>query len=122
MRFVTRRSEIEPFVTKDGSVIRELMHPRRHGTGSQSLAEATLPAGRKTLLHRHRASEEIYHILSGSGWVRLGETRYRVTAGDTVRIPPGTPHNAEADEGDALVFLCCCSPPYGHEDTELLEE
>ncbi len=121
MRFVTRRGEIEPFTTKDGSIIRELMHPEIHGAGKQSLAEATLPAGRRTLLHRHRSSEEIYHFLKGSGRVRLGEVLHSVGVGDTIRIPAGTPHNVEADDNEALVFLCCCTPPYRHEDTELLE-
>ncbi len=119
---VTRRVEIEPFITKDGSSIRELIHPAVHGTGKQSVAEAMLPAGQKTLLHRHRLSEEIYHILEGNGWVRLGDRCHPVTVGDTIRIPPGTPHGMVASEGGALVFLCCCVPPYRHEDTELLEE
>lgn len=122
MRLITRYRETEPFTTKDGSIIRELMHPARHGSGRQSLAEAFLPAGRKTLLHRHRSSDEIYHILSGSGRVRLGEERYPVTVGDTIHIPAGTPHDIEADGGEPLVFLCCCTPPYRHEDTELLDE
>ena len=32
--------DIEPYVTKDGSEIRELMHPAVHGNEKQSLAEA----------------------------------------------------------------------------------
>jgi hypothetical protein len=36
-------------VTKDGSGIRELMHPDRHGNRNQSLAEALVPPGTQPL-------------------------------------------------------------------------
>ena len=52
----------EPFTTKDGSTIRELHH-----TEAQSLAEATLEPDQATTRHYHRASEEIYFVLKGSG-------------------------------------------------------
>ncbi|HHS84370.1 MAG TPA: cupin domain-containing protein [Gammaproteobacteria bacterium] len=118
---ITRRDEISPFVTQDGSTIRELMHPASHGCTAQSLAEAVVAPGSRTLLHRHQRSEEFYHILAGRGEVRVGDERHPVSAGDTVCIPPGTPHNIESQGEEALVFLCCCSPAYSHDDTELLE-
>lgn len=122
MQTTTRRSEVAPFITKDGSEIRELMHPDAHAARHQSLAEATLPPGARTLLHRHHRTEEIYHILSGGGTMRLGDERFRVAAGDTVCIPPGTPHGIDNDDrARPLVLLCACSPAYSHADTELLE-
>ena len=48
----TRYADIQPFVTKDCSVIRELMHPNVHGNSHMSVAEATVPVGKTTLLHR----------------------------------------------------------------------
>jgi mannose-6-phosphate isomerase-like protein (cupin superfamily) len=118
----TRYADIPAYVTKDGSEIRELMHPALHGNRLQSLAEATVAPGMRTQLHRHARTEELYHVTSGSGLMTLGDTRFNVGAGDTVHIPPGTPHCIAATGGDALRILCCCSPPYTHEDTELLEE
>ena len=113
--------EIESFLTKDGSVIRELMHPERHGNALQSLAEAIVPVGAKTLLHQHHQTEEVYHITQGQGRMRLADRVFDVTAGDTICIVPGTPHNLENTGQEALVLLCCCAPAYSHEDTELLE-
>lgn len=113
-------STVPPYRTKDGSEIRELMHPSVHGNTAQSLAEATVPAGGKTLLHRHAASEELYHITAGAGVMTLGENRFRVAVGDTVCIRPGTPHCIEALGESSLVLLCCCSPAYEHADTELI--
>jgi len=39
----SRHADAAPYVTKDGSEIRELMHPAVHGNRAQSLAEATVP-------------------------------------------------------------------------------
>ena len=112
---------VEPYITKDGSVIRELMHPAVHGNQKQSLAEARIPAKQRTILHRHRVTEELYHITSGEGLMRLGEEEFVVRAGDTICIPPGTPHCISTLGDTELVLLCCCSPAYDHADTELLE-
>lgn len=118
----TFRDGVEPFTTKDGSIIRELMHPRAHAARQQSLAEATVPAGGRTALHRHQRTEEIYHILAGAGRMRLGEEELHVTRGETICIPPGMPHNISNEGGRLpLVFLCACAPAYSDEDTEMLE-
>jgi mannose-6-phosphate isomerase-like protein (cupin superfamily) len=114
-------SAVTPYITKDGSEIRELMHPNVHGNRLQSLAEATIPVGGKTLLHRHLVTEELYHITQGEGLMTLGDTRFKVQAGDSICIHPGTPHCIETLGDVALVLLCCCSPAYDHLDTELLE-
>lgn len=116
----TRYAEAEAYLTKDGSIIRELLHPARHGNRMQSLAEAIVPAGKKTLLHRHPLTEELYHVTAGQGVMTLGDENFPITVGDTVLIPPGTPHCIEASGDTELRILCCCSPAYTHEDTELL--
>jgi len=116
----SRHADLAPYVTKDGSEIRELMHPAVHGNRAQSLAEATVPPGAATALHRHRSSEEIYHFTRGSGVMTLGERELAVAAGDTVCIPPGTPHRVRNTGAEPMTILCACAPPYSHDDTELL--
>ena len=88
---------------------------------AQSLVEAVVPAGARTRLHRHRETEELYHVTAGEGVLTLGSERLKVSPGDTALIPPGTPHCIEATGAEALRILCCCSPAYRHEDTEILE-
>ena len=113
-------SSIRPYVTKDGSEIRELMHSSVHGNRNQSFAEATVSPRAQTALHRHKLTEEIYHITHGVGMMTLGGERFAVAPGDTICIAPGTPHCIE-NAGDApLKILCACSPAYSHDDTELL--
>lgn len=113
-------STVPAYVTKDGSEIRELMHPNTQGNEAQSLAEATIHPGTKTLLHRHFKTEEIYHVTAGTGLMTLGTQQFPVEAGNTVLIQPGTPHRIEALGDTPLRILCCCSPAYDHADTELL--
>lgn len=120
---VVNRSEVEAFVTKDTSTIREILAPRNApgAITNQSLAEATLPPGAATEPHYHPRTEEIYYILTGRGRMRIGEEEREVGPGDGVAIPPGVPHrivnlSTEAD----LVFLCCCAPAYSHDDTVMV--
>jgi len=117
----TEYRSIEPYTTKDGSEIRELMHPALYGNGNQSLAEATLPADAETALHKHIITEELYHILQGTGEMVIGEDVFTVKPGDTVNIPPGTIHKIKNTGTDELKIMCCCTPPYTHEDTLLAE-
>ncbi len=112
---------VPPYITKDGSEIRELMHPNVQGNKLQSLAEATVPIGGKTLCHKHTVTEELYHITQGYGLMTLGNEDFEVFVGDTVCIPPGTAHCIENLSNEPLVLLCCCSPAYAHDDTELIE-
>ena len=116
---IERLDTVDAFVTKDGSEIRELAGTPTGNSVNQSLAEATVPPGGETEEHWHRVSEEIYFFTSGSGRLRLGDEETDVSPGDTVVIPPGTKHKLWATGGDPLKLLCCCAPPYSHEDTVL---
>jgi len=116
----SKYDDIRPYITKDGSIIRELMHPFVHLNHNQSLAEAVIPPGAITLLHKHNNCEEIYYVLSGSGIMTLGDEQFDIMEGDTIAIPPGTPHNVRNSGAALLKVLCACAPPYSHNDTELL--
>lgn len=118
---VTRYDQVQAYRTKDDSEIRELMHPAVHGNRMQSLAEASVLPGRSTLLHKHALTEEIYHVTAGQGIVTAGNQRLEAVAGDTICIPAGTPHKITNTGGNSMHILCCCTPPYRHEDTEVLE-
>jgi mannose-6-phosphate isomerase-like protein (cupin superfamily) len=107
--------------TKDGSEIRELAGIPTGNSQSQSLAEATVPPGAESDEHYHRQSEEIYFFTHGRGRMRLADDESDVAAGDTVVIPPGIRHKLWNTGSEPLKLLCCCAPPYSHEDTFLTE-
>ncbi len=116
---VVNRNRVKPFITKDTAVIREILAPRNSSLRNQSLAEAKVAPGGITEEHYHRDSEEIYYILRGKGRIRLeGEAR-EVKAGDGIAISPGSRHQIENIGTGELIFLCCCTPAYKHEDTVL---
>jgi len=116
----THLHKIQSYITKDGSSIRELMHPDSHANSNQSLAEATVPTGIQTELHFHKRSEEIYHITQGKGLMFLGEQQFSVNVGDTICIPANTAHQISNVGKHDLVFLCACSPAYSHDDTVII--
>lgn len=117
---VVQRDSVEAFVTKDTSIIREILAPRNSSVQKQSLAEAIVLPGATTQAHYHPVTEELYYILRGVGTMRLdGEVR-EVVSGDGIAIPPGMPHQIRNCGTEELVFLCCCVPAYEHDDTVLV--
>jgi mannose-6-phosphate isomerase-like protein (cupin superfamily) len=111
-----RNREVQvPFTTKDGSTIISLLDLANAPVKNQSLAEARIPAGGSTQRHYHKEGEEFYYVLSGRGRMEIDGEVEAVGPGDAVLIPAGAWHEIIAEE--ELVFLCCCAPPYRHEDT-----
>ncbi len=88
----------------------------------QSLAEARLKPGGSTAAHHHPLTEEIYYILEGAGRMEIeGEFR-DVKVGDAIGRPPGARHQITNTSDVVLKFICCCAPPYEHDDTVMEEE
>ena len=110
-----------PFITKDGSEIRELLACRNSSIRNQSLAQARLPAGTSTQEHYHAKTEEIYFITAGQGRMRIEGETAEVRAGDAIAIPPGKKHKLWNTGNDPLTLLCCCAPCYEHSDTFITE-
>ncbi|MFV0338432.1 MAG: cupin domain-containing protein [Chthoniobacterales bacterium] len=108
------------FTTADSSTIRSILDLSNAPVKNQSLAEASLPAGAKTIRHYHKLSEEFYFFLSGRALMEIDGEEKEVKKGDCVLIPPGSWHQVTAYE--EARFLCCCAPPYAHSDTYFADE
>lgn len=118
----TSLHEIKSYMTKDGSQVRELMHPAVHGNKNLSFAQAVIEPGCATIAHMHKISEEIYHVVQGVGMMTLGAKKFPIGPGDTVCIPPELFHWVENTGHERLIIYCCCAPPYSHGDTEIHAE
>ncbi|MDB4793631.1 cupin domain-containing protein [Methylacidiphilales bacterium] len=118
---IVNRSQAKPFITKDGSQIRELLAYRNSVIRNQSLAEATIAVGSATQEHYHPKSEEIYYILSGAGRMKIGGDLREVGPLDAIAIPPGACHKIWNIGPEPLVLLCCCAPAYENDDTVMVE-
>jgi mannose-6-phosphate isomerase-like protein (cupin superfamily) len=106
-----------PFTTKDGSTIRSILDRTNAPVQKQSLAEATLLNGQQTERHYHKVSEEFYFLLEGHGSMEIDGEICDVGPGDAILIPPGAWHQITGTSVSPLRFLCCCAPPYAHDDT-----
>ncbi len=58
--------------------------------------------------HAHLVNEEMFFIIEGNGWLRLGNNTWPLVAGDLVAVPPGpnTPHQILNDSDADLKYLC----------------
>lgn len=118
---VANLDDLKPFITKDGSGIRELAGPAWTPAQNQSLAEATVPVGGATDAHYHPVTEELYYFTAGEGRLRIGEDEQDVKVGDCAVIPPGAEHKLFNTGDVPLVLLCCCAPAYSDDDTIITE-
>lgn len=109
----------EPFITTDGSSIRELAGLVSLPARQQSLAEATVPVGEATDEHYHPVAEELYFFQAGSGRLRIAGEERDVRPGDCAVIAPGATHKLFNTGDEPLVLLCCCAPPWTAGDTIL---
>lgn len=113
--------ELEPFVSLDGSEIREWAGRVSAPARNQSLAEAILPVAAATTEHYHQTSEELYLLTAGEGRLIIDGEERIVAEGDCALIPPGARHKLLNTGAVPLKLLCACSPAYSDADTVLTE-
>jgi mannose-6-phosphate isomerase-like protein (cupin superfamily) len=118
---VTSYAQIQPFITLDGSEIREWAGRLSAPARNQSLAEATIPVGGATTEHLHRVSEELYLVSAGRGRLVIDGEERIIEAGDCALIPRGARHKVFNLADEPLRIVCACAPAYSDEDTRLLE-
>ena len=54
-----------------------------------------VPPGKRAFpFHSHRAQEEMFYIIEGTGEVRIGAERFPIRAGDIIACPTGGPETA----------------------------
>ena len=112
--------DIEPFVTLDGSEIREWAGRVSAPARNQSLAEATVPVGGVTIEHYHRVTEELYLVTAGEGRLTVDGEERVVREGDCALIRPGARHKVANIGSGPLRIVCACAPPYSDVDTYLV--
>lgn len=109
----------EEFLTPERVYIREWIND--DAVPGMSLADARVAPGVTTELHRLDVAEW-YSIRQGEGLMEVGDDPpFRVSAGDTVVIPAGTPQRiTNAGSGD-LLLQCVCIPRFTPQSYEPLE-
>ena len=70
------------------------------------VSKTILHPGKNTTGHNHVGQEEVYHFLSGDGYIIVGDEKYYVGPGDIVLIPNGHFHKVWNTGLEDLVFVC----------------
>lgn len=120
MQIVTL-SECPDYVAPDLAVAKEFMSPRVSGLDNLSIAEITIPAGVTVKKHYHLKSEEVYHIVSGSGTMYLDKEESTILPGQAVAIKVGQWHSIQNKGPEPLVMIVTCAPAWDAQD-QVFEE
>ena len=71
-------------------VSKTILHPHKHTTG-----------------HNHPGQEEVYHFISGEGYIVVGDEQINVEEGSIVLIPDGYFHKVwNTSSLEDLIFVC----------------
>ena len=106
----------------DGTMIRELLHPKNDGVSLPcSLAYASLSP--QTSSHPHcLQATEMYFILTGTGRMHINNESKMLSKGCVVYIPPNARQYIENTGEEELSFLCIVAPPWSKEKEEVLKD
>ena len=86
--------------------------------GAQKLGYniTAVPPGKRAFpFHNHRANEEMFFVLQGTGEVRIGESIYPIRSGDVIACPAGgreTAHQIINTGADELRYLAVSTKLY----------
>ena len=99
----------------------EARFPKRElGCEIGGLALETLAPGlRAPFGHKHKAQEELYVVVRGSGRVKLDDDIVDIRQWDVIRVPPQVMRNFEAGD-DGLEILAFGAPIGDDNDSELV--
>src|SRR3979409_17299 len=101
-------AQTEPFVTLDGSQIREWAGKVAMPACNQSLAAATIPVGGAPTEHYRRVSEELYLVSAGRGRLLIDGEERIIGEGDCALISPGARHKLFNAGSEPMRVLCAC--------------
>ena len=88
-------------------VIEALLSETEEGAGT--VYRVRIDPHQRTSISYHRQAEEYYFVLSGRGTAILNGVDHLLTAGDFLRLPPGTTHGFVTD-AEALEMLNIHTP------------
>lgn len=69
--------------------------------------QTSLSQGRGTPLHIHPLQDEVFHILEGAYYFKVGDEKYHLSVGDSIFLPRNVPHawTQVSEKGKMTVIL-----------------
>ena len=117
MHITTQSNLPEEISNPHGENLQEILGIKAGGVNSHSLARVTIKAGKSSLPHFHKESEESYLILSGKASLAVDSHKFELSRGEAVLIEPHEVHQISNPGPADLVFLAVCVPAWRPEDS-----
>ena len=108
------------FITEDkiralsnpGVTSLQLLSPHNSKSSRITITRVTVQPGASQPPHAHKASEQVWVAVSGSGNLLLaGGERRRISAGEVVRFADGDIHGFENTGNEPFVYMSVTAPP-----------
>ncbi|MBN1671957.1 MAG: cupin domain-containing protein [Kiritimatiellae bacterium] len=88
-----------------------LISPRLQDVRHVAVGMVLLPPGSRSTPHPHRAEEETWYVVSGTGRITIGEETAALEPDMLVVAPPGETHFIVNDGNETLKMLWIFTPP-----------
>jgi len=75
-----------------------------------SVIEERMPAGAREEPHFHKVAIQVFYVLTGELVLEVDGRRARLTAGDSLKVPPGVSHQAINEGSLPAQFLVISAP------------
>ena len=77
------------------------------GATSCEISFGTLPTGAEVpFFHSHKANEENYIILSGSGTLQVNHEVFDIAEGSVIRVATNCDRNLKCTSADPMTYIC----------------
>ena len=74
---------------------------------SCEISFGSLPSGASVpFFHNHKANEENYIILSGSGKFQINNETFEIGEGSIIRVSPGCDRNLKCTSTEPMTYIC----------------
>jgi mannose-6-phosphate isomerase-like protein (cupin superfamily) len=75
-----------------------------------AVIQERIPPGRGEVRHYHQRSRQLFYVLSGRLQIELNGEMHMVGEGDSLEIPPSSPHCVRNPFEDAADFIVISAP------------
>ena len=99
--------------------LKHLAAPWTIGSENLWVGVSEVDPGSESNAHSHEINEEVFYVVSGEGFIRVGEERQAVSAGSVVVAPPGETHQLLNPGSETLKVVCSVSPAFVKEDFDV---
>ena len=110
MEFISKETIVE--LSNPGVVSRQLLNLDNSASERVTITEVHLEVGAIQPRHTHKASEQIWYAIKGSGKLLLEEEQeMEFIAGDVVRFADKDIHGLKNDGEEEFVYISVTAPP-----------